>query len=97
MDQKYVHYFGNESSQSILEAYGLTPKSEEINKLKPVACPNCGELNKIDSKFCVKCRMVLSYDAYSEAIEESEVQKSRFETIIKDVEQLKRKYNRLKG
>jgi integrase/recombinase XerD len=97
MDQKYVHYFGNESSESILEAYGLKPKSEEINKLKPVACPNCGELNKIDSKFCVKCRMVLSYDAYSEAIEESEVQKSRFETIIKDVEQLKRKYNRLKG
>jgi integrase len=96
MDQKYVHYFGNESSESILEAYGLKPKSEEINKLKPVACPNCGELNKLDSKFCVKCRMVLSYDAYSEAIEESEAQKSRFETIIKDVEQLKRKYNRLK-
>ncbi len=29
-------------------------------------------------------------------IEVLEVQKSRFETIIKDVEQLKRKYNRLK-
>jgi len=64
MDQKYVHYFGNESSESILEAYGLKPKSEEINKLKPVACPNCGELNKIDSKFCVKCSMVLSYDEH---------------------------------
>jgi hypothetical protein len=30
-------------------------------------------------------------------IEVLEVQKSRFETIIKDVEKLKRKYNRLKG
>ena len=30
-------------------------------------------------------------------VEVLEVQKSRFETIIKDVEQLKRKYNRLKA
>jgi hypothetical protein len=86
----------NKSSESILEAYGLRPKSEEINKLRPVACPNCGELNKLDSKFCVKCRLVLSYDACTEAIEEAEAQKSRFETIIKDVEQLKRRYNRLR-
>jgi BioD-like phosphotransacetylase family protein len=86
-----------DSGKSIVGLGNKKPKSEEINKLKPVACPNCGELNKLDSKFCVKCRMVLSYDAYTEAIEESEVQKSRFETIIKDVEQLKRKYNRLKG
>ena len=63
-----VHYFGNKSNESILEAYGLKPKTEDIDKMKPRQCPNCAELNKIDSKFCVKCRMILSYDAYLEII-----------------------------
>ena len=41
--------------------------------------------------------MVLSYDAYTEAIEESEVQKSKLETIAKDIAFLKRKYNKLRA
>ena len=32
MHQRYLHYFGNESNESILEAYGLKPRSEEIDK-----------------------------------------------------------------
>jgi hypothetical protein len=76
MHQKYIHYFGNESNESILEAYGLIDKNkQEIDKLKPKACPNCQEANKIDSKFCIKCRMVLSYDAYTQVIEENENEK----------------------
>ncbi|MGI0033964.1 MAG: phage integrase N-terminal SAM-like domain-containing protein [Nitrososphaeraceae archaeon] len=76
MHQKYVHYFGNESSESILEAYGLINKNkQEIDKLKPKACPNCNEQNKLDSKFCSKCRMVLSYDAYTQVIDENESEK----------------------
>ena len=73
MHLKYIHYFGNESNESLLEAFGIKSKSitEEIDKMKPSQCPNCNELNKIDSKFCVKCRMVLSYDAYTETIEDS--------------------------
>ena len=70
MHLKYVHYFGNESNESILEAYGLKTKSEEIDRMKQVPCPNCAEPNKIDSKFCVKCRMILSYDTYLESVEE---------------------------
>src|SRR4029079_9231001 len=89
MHQKYVHYFGNESSESILEAYGLKPKSEDINKLQPTACPNCNELNKVGSKFCVKCRMVLSYDAYTEAVEDSELQKSRIDDLSLKFEKLR--------
>ena len=72
MHLKYVHYFGNESTESILEAYGLTSKSEQIDKLRPKSCPNCSEPNKVDSKFCAKCRMVLSYDAYAETIEQKQ-------------------------
>jgi integrase/recombinase XerD len=70
MPQKYLHYFGNESSESLLEAYGIVPKNQQIDQLKPTQCPNCSEPNKPDSKFCANCRMVLTYSAYSETIEE---------------------------
>jgi integrase/recombinase XerD len=73
MHLKYVHYFGNESSESILEAYGIVPKGkQQTNVLNPKQCPNCNEPNKPDSKFCAKCRMVLTYDAYNETIEEKQ-------------------------
>ncbi|HEX9320462.1 MAG TPA: zinc ribbon domain-containing protein [Nitrososphaeraceae archaeon] len=70
MHLKYEHWFANESNDAILELWGLKTKPDEINKLAPVQCPNCGESNKIDSKFCSKCRRILSYDAYSKVIEE---------------------------
>ena len=69
---KYEHWFGNESSQSLLEAYGIIPKDQQsIDVLRPKQCPNCNEPNKPDSKFCAKCRMVLTYDAYSETMEQN--------------------------
>ena len=71
MHLKYVHYFGNESSESILQEYGILPKNnEEVNVLKPKPCPNCSEYNRPDQKFCIKCRMVLTYDVYNETAEE---------------------------
>jgi hypothetical protein len=69
MHLKYLHYFGNESSESLLEAYGIIPKDQKIDQLRPKQCPNCSEPNKPDSKFCAKCRMVLSYDAYEETVD----------------------------
>jgi hypothetical protein len=71
MHLKYLHYFGNESSESILEAYGIiTRENKDLNQLKSKQCPNCSEPNKPDSRFCAKCRLVLSYDAYTETLEE---------------------------
>ena len=71
MAQKYIHYFGNESSESLLEAYGIVTKNNiPIDTLNPKICSNCNEGNTQDAKFCAKCRMVLTYDAYSETIEE---------------------------
>jgi integrase/recombinase XerD len=85
MHQKYIHYLGNESNESILEAYGVIDKGKkEIDKLKPKQCPNCNEENKIDSKFCSKCRMVLSYDAYNQVIEESETEKQGEIAVLRD-------------
>jgi hypothetical protein len=70
MPQKYLHYFGNESSNGLLEAYGLMPNDKQLSDtLKPKQCPNCSEPNKPDSKFCAKCRMVLTYDAYNETLD----------------------------
>jgi hypothetical protein len=40
-----------------------------LDILKPKQCPNCSESNIPNSKFCAKCRMVLTYDAYNETLE----------------------------
>ena len=49
---KYEHWFGNESNESLLEAYGVVAKGQEIHcQLRPRQCPNCSEPNKPDSKF----------------------------------------------
>jgi hypothetical protein len=80
MQLKYVHYFGNESNESILEVYGLKSKLEQIDKLKPVVCPDCSEANKIDSKYCSKCRLLLTYD---ECVETLEKQKQKQDEITK--------------
>jgi hypothetical protein len=70
MHLKYLHYFGNESSESLLEAYGIISKDQQsVDLLRPKQCPNCNEPNKPDSRFCAKCRMVLTYDAYNETLE----------------------------
>jgi hypothetical protein len=87
MPQKYIHYFGNEANESLLEAYGLMPRGQQIDQLKPKQCPNCTEPNKPDSKFCAKCRMVLTYDAYSETIEEKQQKESEVKELSEKYEQ----------
>src|SRR5436309_2335679 len=83
MHLKYIHYFGNESSEGILEAYGIIPKDKQrSDTLKPKQCPNCDEPNKPDSRFCAKCRMVLTYDAYSETVEQKEEKDKQLEQLI---------------
>ena len=85
MHLKYLHYYGNESNESILEAYGIVTRDQKLNEtvLRPKQCPNCNEPNKPDGKFCAKCRMVLTYDAYSETLE-SEKQKEDKLTIMEE-------------
>ena len=71
MPQVYIHYFGTESSRSILETKGIIKKNdrEKFDILKSRDCPNCKESNKPESKFCIKCKMILSYDSYTETLE----------------------------
>ena len=86
MHLKYLHYFGNESNDSILEAYGIVPKDKQsVDVLRPKQCPNCNEPNKPDSKFCAKCRMVLTYDAYTETIEEKHHKDNEIQSLKKQM------------
>jgi integrase/recombinase XerD len=103
MHLKYLHYFGNESNESLLEAYGIVASGQELDQLKPKQCPNCNEPNKPDSKFCAKCKVVLTYDAYSETLEsqkekESEVQvlRERYEQDMKSMrEDMENKFQQI--
>lgn len=92
MHLKYVHYFGNESSESILQEYGILPKgNEERDVLRPKQCPNCNEPNRPDQKFCAKCRMVLTYDAYNETLESEKDKDDRLsivETQLSNTQQM---------
>jgi integrase len=86
MPQKYIHYFANESSESLLEAYGIVTKDNiPITLLNPKICSQCGTGNTQDSRFCNTCKMILSYEGYQEVLEE---QKKR----ELDIEKLKEVY-----
>jgi len=88
MPRRYIHLFGNAACEDILQAYGLVDKEQQtLNGLQSKQCPNCMEPNKPDSKFCAKCRMVLTYDAYSETIEEKQHKES-------EIKELKEKYEK---
>jgi hypothetical protein len=97
MPQKYLHYFGNESSESLLEAYGIVPKDQQIDQLRPKQCPNCYEPNKTDSRFCAKCRMVLSYDAYEETVDNKTEKDDAISTLSDQVVKLMVEVQELKN
>lgn len=96
MAEKYIHYFGNESCESLLEAYGIVTKNNtSVDTLNPKICPNCNEGNTQDARFCSKCRMIMSYEGYQEALEsqkrkEDEItdlkkRQERFELLIQSL------------
>jgi integrase/recombinase XerD len=86
MNLKYIHYFGNEASESLLEAYGVVTRDhKQINALQYRQCPGCNEPNKPESRFCAKCNMVLTYDAYRETLEIQKQKEKSFNNMEKQV------------
>src|SRR5206468_7798722 len=82
MPQVYIHYFGTESSNSILEAYGIAKnESMRTNILKPTQCPNCSESNERQARFCTSCKMILKYDAYIETLERQEKKQEEIQAL----------------
>lgn len=95
MPQVYIHYFGTESSTSLLKAYGIEKEDSSLNQSIsniPKSCTNCGESNKKDSKFCFKCKMVLTYDSYNEIRNED---KQKIDKLENDMESLKEGMNNI--
>jgi hypothetical protein len=96
MPQVYIHYFGTESSKSLLEVKGIINRRNDREKsadiLKPKNCPNCNEPNKPDSRFCFNCKMVLTFDSYKETLER---EKKREEQIKGMQEQIQTIMNTL--
>ena len=98
MPQKYLHYFGNEASESLLEAYGIITKDQKrSDALKPKQCPNCNEPNKPDSKFCARCRMILSYDAYEDTVNNKQEKEDAITMLSDQVMQLMTEIQELKN
>jgi len=92
MHEKYVHYFNNESNESLLEAYGLINRNkQETDKLKPRLCLHCNEQNKIDSKFCSnpRCRTVLTIDGYISVTEENRQSQTKIESLSNEIQSMK--------
>jgi integrase len=88
MPQVYIH-LQDESSNIILEKYGIVnskDKEFDFNILKSKYCPNCNEPNKNESKFCGKCKMVLSYDSYTETIEKQNEKESEIQIMKKQIQ-----------
>jgi integrase/recombinase XerD len=66
-----ISYYGGESSEDLLVEYGiLNKKNVRITILNPNICPDCSEGNTQDAKFCSKCKMIMSFEGYQEALEE---------------------------
>jgi hypothetical protein len=90
MPQVYTHYFGNESSKSLLEAYYIIPKNSSggsVELLSPKICPHCKEGNTVHAKFCVKCRMVLTLDDYYETLEQQREKELQMQRLQEKYEQ----------
>jgi hypothetical protein len=81
MSQKYIHYFGNESSESLLEAYGIVTNKISIDTLNPKVCPNCNEGNTHEAKFCSKCKMIMSFEGYQEALESQKEKENKLASM----------------
>src|SRR5207244_663838 len=54
-----------------------------IDRLNPKICPNCNEGNTQDAKFCSKCKMIMSFEGYQEALESQKEKEDKL-TIMEE-------------
>lgn len=84
----YIH-LNDTSSDAIKSMWGITTKNDsQVSKLKPQICKaeGCGQANKPDAAYCVKCKRILSFDGYNKVIEESKQDKKTLEIENKKLE-----------
>lgn len=72
-------------------------ESEQTTTLAPtIVCYNCKEPNKADSRICSNpnCRMILSFEAQVERMQEAQQSKREIEEMKKRLESIEANYNR---
>ncbi len=98
MPQTYIHYFGNESVNSLLEAKGVISKMNNTTESLFKICSNCNEQVKPNAKFCSSCNMILSYEEYSSTLEKQREKESEIQLLKKslnqEIETLKKQISR---
>ena len=86
MPSVYLHYFGNESCNSILESYGIIKKeNSQAKHLMSLQCSGCGESNKSTNNFCIKCKVVLKYDEFIKTLDKEKQLSQKHEEEMKTV------------
>ncbi len=94
--QKYQHYYNDDSFDAMLTIMnGLAPTtvSQAHSKkglLRPKLCSNCSESNKPESKFCAKCKFVLSFEAFNEVTKEADERTKEIELMKVKLELLEK-------
>lgn len=95
--QKYQHYYNDDSFDAMLTMMdGFAPSASSSlarskkGLLRPKQCPNCAESNKPEAKFCAKCKFVLSFDAFNEAIKSADEKE-------KELEQMRQEHRTIMG
>jgi hypothetical protein len=94
---KYQHYHNDDAFDAMLTVMdglvvpGSTNKDKMKNLLKPKHCPNCDEVNKPESEFCVKCKFILSFDAFNEIEEEKSKAAREVEQNRQELQKMKAK------
>lgn len=89
MPQVYIH-LNNEPSKILLQKRGIIrTEDKETQSLQSKQCPNCFEPNKPDGKFCIKCKMILTYDSYSKTLDEKGKHENRINQLELEIQQIK--------
>lgn len=89
MPQVYVHLRG-ESSKILLHKKGIIKREDKeiSNALRSTQCPNCFESCIPGSSFCSRCKMILSYNGYSEILHNHKEKEDKLTRIEKQLQSL---------
>ena len=85
-----IHTTSYKQLNFIKETISETNSRRLLVVLRSKQCPNCNESNNRESKFCAKCRMVLTYDAYNETLEGQKQKEGELDDI-------KRRFSSMEG
>lgn len=81
----------------MLEIYGIVTKGKKsIDILSPKICPNehCREPNTQDARFCSKCKMIMSFEGYQEALQKQQEKESEVQLLRQKYEEMEEKFRR---